>query len=351
MADDALRIHAEPLADFTQAVFKAVGMAEADAADVAELLVWANLRGVDSHGVLRIPWYVELVDSGQMNPRPDVRVLGETVAVCQWDADRSLGPPVTKMAMRAVIEKARAVGIGWGLVRNVTHQGAMAYYSMMAATKGLAGIAMVCSPPNMAPHGARAAGLHNSPISIAVPTADRPPLVLDMATSVAAGGKLQYAADRGAPLGEGWALDADGRPTTDASEAKILVPAGLYKGSGLAMMFECLASIMAANPLAEPFMAAGGAARPHNQNSVVAAVDISAFGDPEEYAQRVDALIDGIKALPPADGFEEVLVPGEVEHRAHATRAAAGIPLPAGTAAKLAAMADRFGLPRLNGRE
>jgi ureidoglycolate dehydrogenase (NAD+) len=351
VADDGLLVQAQPLTDFTQAVFEAVGMVAGDAADVAELLVWANLRGVDSHGVLRIPWYVELADARLMNPRPDVRVTRETVAVCQWDADRSLGPPVTKMAMRAVTEKARAVGIGWGLIRNVTHQGAMAYYSMMAAEEGMAGIAIVCSPPNMAPHGARAAGFHNSPITIAVPTAERPPLVLDMATSVAAGGKLQYAADRGAPLGEGWALDADGRPTTDATKAKILVPAGLYKGSGLAMMFECLASIMAANPLAEPFMAAGGAARPHNQNSIVAAVDISAFGDPGEYAERVDALIDGIKALPTADGCDEVLVPGELEHRAHARRAVDGIPLPAGTVAKLTAMADRFGLPRLTGHE
>ena len=162
MADDGLLVQAQPLTDFTQAVFEAVGMVAGDAADVAELLVWANLRGVDSHGVLRIPWYVELAEARLMNPRPDVRVTRETVAVCQWDADRSLGPPVTKMAMRAVTEKARAVGIGWGLIRNVTHQGAMAYYSMMAAEEGMAGIAIVCSPPNMAPHGARAAACRNA---------------------------------------------------------------------------------------------------------------------------------------------------------------------------------------------
>lgn len=340
-------VQSEPLADFTCSVFEACGMSAADAGDVAELLVWANLRGVDSHGVLRIPWYVALIDRGEMNPRPAAAVTRETVAVCQWDADRSLGPPVTRIAMRAVVEKARAVGVGWGLIRNVTHQGAMGYYSLMAAAEGMAGIAIACSPPNMAPHGARAAGLHNSPISIAVPTSKRPPLVLDMATSVAAGGKLYHAADRGAPLGEGWALDAAGRPTTDAEDAKVLIPAALHKGSGLAMMFECLASIMAANPLAEPFMAAGRGERAHNQNSIVAAVDIAAFGDANDYAERVDALIDGIKALPTADGSDEVLVPGELEHRAYERRSVDGIPLPAGTVARLAAVAARFGLPRL----
>ncbi len=282
-----------------------------------------------------------------MNSRPTVRVTHETPAIVHWDADRSMGPPVTKMAMRAVMRKARDLGVGWGLIRNVTHQGAMAYYSLMAAAEGMAGIAIVCSPPNMAPYGARAAGLHNSPITIAVPTRDHPPLVLDMATSVAAGGKLYHARDRGVPLGEGWALDANGQPTTDAARASVLLPAGLYKGSGLAMMFECLASIMAANPLAEPFMSAAGAERPHNQNGIVIAVDVAAFTGVDDYRTRVDALIDAIKALPAADGSDDVLVPGEREHLEFERRSAAGIPLPDGTARNLDEIADKLGVARL----
>jgi ureidoglycolate dehydrogenase (NAD+) len=247
--------------------------------------------------------------------------------------------------MRRVIDKARAAGIGWGLIRNTTHQGAMAYYALMAAEAGMAGLAIVCSPPNMAPHGARAAGVHNSPIALAVPARRHRPLCLDMATSVAAGGKLNLARDKGVPLPPGWALDAGGRPTTDARQAVILVPAGAYKGSGLAMLFESLTSLMAANPLVAPALRGEPGARDHRQNSVVAAVDVAAFTEVDDYRDQVDALIDGIRALPRADGFEQVMVPGEPEDLCAAARRRDGIPLPPGTVESLRAAAARFGLP------
>jgi ureidoglycolate dehydrogenase (NAD+) len=189
MTSNEIRIDWKSLQEFTKAVFTQVGLPPEDAGIVAEVLVWANLRGVDSHGILRIPWYVELVDAGLMNPRPKIKMVKETPATLFIDADRAFGPVVTTAAVRQVIQKAKQVGVGWGLIRNLTHQGAMAYYALMAAQAGLAGIAQVCSPPNMAPFGAKAAGVHNSPISIAVPTKRHPPLVLDMATSIAAGGR------------------------------------------------------------------------------------------------------------------------------------------------------------------
>ena len=182
---------------FTRQAFERVGMSADDAATEAEVLIWANLRGVDSHGVQRIPQYLDFIEKGWMNPRPDIRILKESAALLYMEADRALGPIPTVRAMRAAIEKAREVGIGWALIRDVTHQGAMGYYSEMAAAEGMAGMAIVASPPNMAPFGAKAAGLHNSPIAFSFPTGRHRPITLDMATSVAAGGSSASRATSG----------------------------------------------------------------------------------------------------------------------------------------------------------
>src|SRR5215470_4368651 len=326
MAEET-RVPAADLREFTKSVFIAAGVPSEDAALEAEVLVWANLRGVDSHGVLRIPAYVEMIGRGDMNPRPNILVEKETAATVLIDGDRALGPVVTTVAMRRAIDKARGAGIGWAVIRNTTHQGAMAYYALMAVDAGMAGIAIVCSPPNMAPFGARAAGVHNSPISIAVPAGRHRPLCIDMATSVAAGGKLLLARDKGIPLPEGWALDRAGHPTTDAKSATILVPAAGAKGSGLAMMFESLTSLMAGNPLLVPALEGQEGAQRHRQNSVVAAVDIGTFTDVAEYRQHIDRMIDGLHALPPAAGFDRVLVAGEPEDQTMEERRREGIPL------------------------
>ena len=271
---DEIRVSADLLRDFSQEVFEAVGLSPNDARIESEVLVWANLRGIDSHGVLRIPQYVRNVESGAMNPRTDVRIERETPASYLVEADHAFGPVVTVMAMDKVIAKARQTGVAMAFIRNTTHQGAMGYYALMAAERGLAGIAIVCNPPNMAPHGASAPGVHNSPIAIAVPANQHPPLVLDMATSVAAGGKVALAIDKGVPIPEGWALDKEGRPTTDPRRVGALLPFGGYKGSGLALMFECLASLTVGNALLEPSLTDGTPVPPGTQNSVIAAIDI-----------------------------------------------------------------------------
>lgn len=336
------RIAAAPLQDFVTQVFTRAGLPPADAALEAEVLVWANLRGVDSHGVLRVDWYLDHMDKGYMNPRPQITILKDTPGVLYMEADRAFGPIPTMQALERVMEKARTIGIGWALIRNLTHQGAIGYYSEHAARHGLAGITIVCSPPNMVPHGARRAGVHNSPIAIAVPAGRHHPLVLDMATSIAAGGKLMLAQDKRIPLGEGWAVDAQGNPTTDALLAKYLLPAGGPKGSGLALMFQALTSQMANNPLITPVL--GGEPNTFGQNSIVAAIDIGLFTDLEQYKAGIDELIDALKALPKAPGVEEILMPGEPEFNTLAQRTAHGIPIPPGTRDKLQAAAQRFGL-------
>ena len=337
-----IHIDAKKLRTFTQQVFEKAGMSTEHAEIEAEVLVWANLRGVDSHGVQRIPSYLDMIEKGWMNPTPQIKIIKESPAVLFMDADRGLGPIPTVQAMKAVIEKARNVGIGWGLIRNVTHQGAMGYYSEMAAAEGMAGMAIVCSPPNMAPYGAKAAGLHNSPIAFSFPTDRHKPITLDMATSVAAGGKLSVASDKRVPIPIEWALAPDGSPTTDPDVASILLPAGGPKGSGLALVFQCLTSLMVNNPLIVPVLKGG--LKVHNQNSLVAAIDISFFIDVDEYRKLLDETIDELKALPKADGFEEILMPGEPEQRTYQDRSKNGIPLPPGAVEKLQETARRLDL-------
>jgi LDH2 family malate/lactate/ureidoglycolate dehydrogenase len=334
----------EELRAFTREVFVRVGVPAEDADIEAEVIVWANLRGVDSHGVLRIPWYLELIDKGEMKTQPAIRVLKETPAAFVIDADHALGPVVTTQAMHRAMSKAREVGIGWGFIKNTTHQGAMGYYPLLAAEAGMAGISFVCSPPNMAPYGASAAGVHNSPIAICVPGKAHRPLLLDMATSVAAGGKLRLARDRGTPLPVGWALDASGRPATDPYLAAVLLPVGGPKGSGLALMFECLSSLMLGDSLLEPALNNRPGAHAHRQHSVVAAINIGMFTDLEGYRHRVDEIIAGIKRLPPAEGFEEILVTGELEDRTADERKQLGVPLPDGTIRNLQEVARRLGI-------
>ena len=344
MAEKEALVGAEELTRFTQDVFVQVGLPPEDAATEAEVLVWANLRGVDSHGVLRIPSYVSNAEQGIMNPRPDIQVAKETPATILIDGDRAFGPVVTKFAMHRVMEKARQVGIGWGLIRETTHQGAMAYYALMAAEEDMAGIASVCSPPNMAPHGAKVAGVHNSPIAIAVPGRRNGHLVLDMATSVAAGGKIKLAVDKGTPIPAGWALNENGDPTVDPKEATILMPFGGPKGSGLALMFECLASLMVGNPLLKAVAPGEERRSIWIQNSFVAAIDIGTFTDVEGYKTDADDTVDTLKALPRAEGTDEILVPGEPENRVLQKRKRDGIPLPGGTVKNLRTVARKLGV-------
>jgi LDH2 family malate/lactate/ureidoglycolate dehydrogenase len=339
------RIGWEALQAFMIEVFRRVGMPDADARIEAEVLVWANLRGVDSHGVLRIEWYLELIDNGIMNLRPAIRVEKETAAIAIIDGDHALGPVVTTMAMRKAIDKARHVGIGWVYIRNTTHQGAMGYYALMAAREGMAGIAIVNGPPTMAPFGAAAMGVHNTPVAICVPGRRRRPLLLDMAMSVAAGGKLRLAKDRGTALPPGWMLDKSGRPTTDPQLAAILLPIAGPKGSGLALMMECLTGVMLGDPLLEPALAKVPGADRHRQHGIVAAIDIATFTAADGYRDHVDAIVDELKKLPRSDGVADILVPGELEDLTYDERMRNGIPLPAGTIQKLEVVSRRVGVP------
>ena len=332
------------LTQFAANLFTASGVPEADAALIAEVLVWSNLRGVDSHGVLRIPGYLARVGNGINNVSPDIKLLTDLPAAAVLDADRAFGQVALGKASAIAIDKASDGGIGVCLVRRATHMGAIGYFALEAAAEGMAGIVINVSRPNMAYPGARSAGLATSPIAIAVPGATHAPLMLDMATATQSMGKIQLARDTGTPLGEGWALDGEGNPTTDPKKAATPTALGGHKGGGLSLMFECLTSLMVSNPLIAPFIEDAADGQVHSQNGLMIAIDISKFCDIGDYAREVDRLATAVKTLPRADGVDEILVPGERGDQVLEKRRKSGIPVPGGTWARLVEVAHTLGV-------
>jgi ureidoglycolate dehydrogenase (NAD+) len=248
-------------------------------------------------------------------------------------------------AMAAATRKAREAGIGFALARATTHTAALGYYTLAGAREGMAAVALAASWPNMAYHGARAAGVSTSPISIAVPGGERAPLVLDMGTGVVSVGKLTQARRAGETIPEGWALDAAGNPTTDSQAAQLPLPMAGPKGSGLALMIECLASLVTANPLLSEFLEETTLGLRHRQNGLAIAIDISRFGDPGAFRREVDRLVKAVKALPRAQGVEEILLPGERGERTFRKRNRDGIPIPPAVLKELKTLAERLGVP------
>lgn len=344
MASDIRTVSEDALRAFAASLFAAHGMPAGDADLVARVLVWANLRGVDSHGVLRIPGYLARVESGVNNCRPSMKTITDTPAAAVLDADHAFGQVALGRAMRIAMDKAASVGIGLCLIRRTTHMGAVGYFTLEAAAEGMAGIAVCVSRPNMAYHGARRAGIATSPIAISVPGASHAPLMLDMATATQSMGKIMLHRDAGKPLGEGWAIDAEGNPTTDPNAASVPTSLGGPKGTGLSLMFECLTSLIVANPLIAPYLEGAADGRVHMQNGLAIAIDIGKFTDVGTYAREVDRLSAAVKTLPRQDGVDEILVPGERGDRVLEDRKKEGIPLPAGTWSRLEAVARPLGV-------
>jgi ureidoglycolate dehydrogenase (NAD+) len=243
-------------------------------------------------------------------------------------------------AMREAIATASQFSIGWCSVRNITHAGAIGYYALAAAREGQVGIATTASIPLMAYHGSRVPGVSTNPIAIAVPT-NHDPILLDMSTSTAALGKIMAARDAGRDIPDDWGIDADGRPTTDPAKVATLTPLGGPKGSALSLMIEILASVLVANPVIAPALAKDGAAA---MNGMALALKIDAFGPPDRFRAEVERLADALKALPRADGNAAILMPGERGFATAAQRQIDGIPLPAGTARRLAQLAAELGV-------
>lgn len=320
------RIAPKDLAAFVASVFVARGMAAHDAALVADVLVWADLRGVDSHGVERLPSYLAIIERGEMNLTAQPVLEDVAPALFRIESDRAAGPVPMMMAMEEVAIRARMFGVATGVVCRSAHTGAIGYYAQWAARRGFATIVMGSGPPLMAYHGARVASLSTSPLAIAVPGGPDGVLTLDMATAVAAAGRLKQAQREGESIPEGWALDKAGAPTTDPAAAAIALPIGGPKGAGLGLMFECLTSVLAGAPLLAAMVGPGR--KPfHMQSEMVIAIDVARFRDREDYAADVDALADVIHALPRAQPDAAIRLPGERGEAEARRRAADGVPL------------------------
>ncbi len=339
---DAL-ISAANLSAFVASVFTSRGMSPTDAATLADVLVWADLRGVDSHGVERLPSYLAIVERGEMNLTARPRLDDLAPATFRIDAQRAAGPVPMMMAMEEAVKRAAIYGVAMGLVCRSAHTGAVGYYVQWAAQRGFAAMVFGSGPPLMAYHGARVASLSTSPLAIGVPGGPNGALVLDMASAVAANGKLKQAQREGKPIPEGWALDKAGQPTTDPAAAAIALPIGGPKGAGLGLMFECLTSIMASAPLLATMMGPGN--KPyHMQSEMVVAVDVSKFRAVEGYGQDVAALTELIRDLPRADEAQPIRMPGERGEEEARARARDGVPLSPRLARQLSEIAERCGV-------
>ncbi|HEY2135494.1 MAG TPA: Ldh family oxidoreductase [Xanthobacteraceae bacterium] len=337
--------HTELLRFFT-AIFVAKGMRAADAETVAEMLVWANLRGVDSHGAMRLPSYLDQIRKGEFDPKAQPSLRPLLPATFVLDCARAAGPVCMMQAATHAIEIADKLGVGVGLVSDTTHTGAVGRYAQWIAERGYAALVMVAGPLFMAYHGAKATSLATSPIAIGIPAPleGGEPLVLDMATSVTAAGRIRQAAAEGKPIPPGVAIDAEGNPTTDAAKAATLLPLGGPKGSGLSLLFECLTGIMAGMPIITTLAGFTGP-RLALQNAMVIVFNVASFRPLADYRHDVGLLVEVVKGLPRRDGFDELLLPGERGGREAELRRRNGIPLSAKLWRELGDIARDVGVP------
>jgi ureidoglycolate dehydrogenase (NAD+) len=333
-------VSAEPLRVMAREIFRKAGLPGEQAAITADVLIWADLRGHSSHGVWRIPLYVPWIDSGLIDAaaRPKV-VLGKG-AVAKIAAGGAIGPAAMAPAVEAAIARARGHAVAWVLVQDHTHAGAIGFYAQRVAEAGMAAIVMSALRPMMAYHGTRTAAVSTNPIAIAMPGG----LVLDMSTATSSRGKIAVAKATGSPLPSGMALDRDGKPTTDPNAAVTLTPMAGPKGAGLSLMIECLTSLALGHPLIAPALIDPKLKEQVRQNSLVLAMDLSVTGGADLLAENLAALTEQVKAQPRADGFHEILMPGERGAREAAKRSRSGIPIPAPTWRQIGEVAKRFGV-------
>lgn len=332
------------LARFIVDVLVTRGMSVEDARVVAGSLVWADMRDVGSHGAFRLPRYLAIMDRGDIDPRAKIEQRLKLPAALVFEANKALGPIAMMHAMSAACEQAKLAGVCYAIVSHTTHTGAIGYFAHWAAERGFAAIVASAGSANMAYHGARTPSLSTSPIAMAVPGGKGGPIALDMSTAILGIGRLAQAKERGETLPEGVALDDDGNPTTDPSKGNLPLPLGGTKGSGLALLLECLAGLMAGTPLLAGMIAPGGKIW-HSHNAIVIALDVAQFRPVIDFEADAEALSAAIKSLPRRPGYDELLLPGERGNRAYAKSLANGVSISPGTWQDLEKLAVKLAVP------
>jgi LDH2 family malate/lactate/ureidoglycolate dehydrogenase len=337
----------ERLTDFAAAVLEAEGVPADDARLIGRCLVQAELWGHPSHGMLRLGWYVARIRSGVVDPVAKPETVVDLGALALLDGREGLGHVLCAHAAAEAVRRAREHGVGMVGVRNSNHFGMAAHFSRMIAEQGCVGVVTTNGSPAMAPWGGREKAVGANPWSIAAPAGGHGVTVMDIANVQAARGKIYAARERGATIPEGWALDAEGRSTTDpaAAIAGVILPMGGHKGYAISFMMDVLSGVLTGGSFATGVSGPQQAERRSGCGHQVLAVDVAAVADPRDFGRRMEALIAELKAVPLAAGFEEIYFPGEIEDRSRARREREGIEVPDKTLQALEQLAAETGVP------
>ena len=330
---------------------QAVGLPAADALTVAQLMAEADLQGSDGHGVIRLPQYCKRIQAGGVNTRPNIRVEQERAATALIHGDNGMGHLVMKQAAELAIKKARQSGMAWVGSHFSNHAGPASLYARMALEHDMIGLYFAVGNANhLPPWGGLSMLLSTNPIAAAIPAGEEPPIVLDMATTVAAYGKVKAKAQRGEMMPEGWMMDRLGQPLLDPkrSEEGFLLPIGGYKGYGLALVVGLLAGTLNGAAMGKDVIDFN-----HDVHSVtdtgqaIAIIDPAAFGDVAQFKQQVDVLIRDIRGSERIPGVDRIWLPGEQSHARRATYLRDGIPLPGALMQTLDRLSEQLSVPTL----
>jgi LDH2 family malate/lactate/ureidoglycolate dehydrogenase len=344
VSDAPTRVDVDRLRDFIGAAFRSLAMPEDDAVTVAALMAEADLQGSDGHGVIRLPHYARRIRAGGLNLHPAIRVLQERPGMALIDGDNGMGHLVMTRAALLAIEKARVAGIAWVGARMSNHAGPASLYARKPLAHDMAGMYFAVGNANhLPPWGGLDMLLSTNPIAVAIPAGRHPPIVLDMATTVAAYGKVKAKAQRGEAMPEGWMIDREGKPLIDPRRADegFLLPIGGYKGSGLALVVGLLAGTLNGAAMGKDVIDFNRDDRSAtNTGQAIVAIDVGAFGDIAAFKDRVDALIADLHGSQRMPNVDRIWLPGEQSNAKRIEYSRDGIPIAAVLKQTLDRLAD-----------
>lgn len=346
-----MRIAADSLREAAAALVRSLGAGEEEAREAADNLVMADMRGIPTHGVNFLPMLAERVRQGQLALPTVLKVLTDEGAVTHLDGGNGLGQTAAGAAMRASIQKAGRYGIGLALVRRTNHIGLLAYYSLLAASRGLIGFCMCNGAASMAPWGGGEAFFGSNPFSVAAPAGNEPAVVLDMSTTAVARGKIRRAQRLKQPIPAGWALDAAGAPTQDPAAAMkgTLLPIGGPKGYGMAFFVDLICGLLSGSSFARQLKSFHQPEGPTGVGVMTLAIDVARFMAPERFAALLGEHLQAIRGSAKAPGVARIYLPGEIEAREEQLAARQGVEVDDEVCRALDELLARQGLPqRLN---
>ena len=351
MNSNSHRVTAADLESFIARAFTAAGISGAEAQGIAELMVRADLNGADGHGVFRLPQYVRRIKGGAVNVNPVIRIERDAPGMALVDGDNGMGHLVMRFATAQAIEKAKTAGTAWVGVKHSNHAGPASLYASMPIAHDMIGLYLAVGNANhLAAWGGLDMLLSTNPIAVGVPAGAEPPIVLDMATTVAAYGKVKTSAQRGETMPEGWMIDREGKPLTDPKRANegLLLPIGGYKGYGLALVFGLLAGTLNGAAMGRDVVDFNNDdTTATNTGHVIVAINVAMFRDLAEFKASVDQLIREIRNSQRLPGVDAIRLPGEQSHAKREERMRLGIPMPAPLAQSLNQLAAELKIAAL----